>query len=263
MRTLVLFIVLGLSTPALAFEGEIQLKAAGSANSGLAAMTILVSKDGDVRMEMTAKGDDGAPHKMGYLKPAKGKYNYTLDHQSKRAMKIPKDAFDKVAKNSKVDKKMEKANVEIQKLGKEKIAGDMTRHIRVIDKDTGAISDIWLSDKYSAQLWSQAFGFGGKAPTDQMENWNKAAKELGFKPGFIMKMVHKDEDGSEGGLEVVKIAEKKIGGKSFLPPAGYDIQEMNMPAGELGDMPIKAPTTREEAERMRDEWMKKMKEMER
>lgn len=258
MRTLVLFIVLGISTPAMAFEGEIEAKGVGEAGTGLAAMKILVSKSGDVSMEITAKDSYGAPKKVGYLNPAKGKYNYMLEHSNKTAIKMPKKMYDKTTESSQVNKVVENQNVEIKKLGKEKIAGHMTRHIQVIDKDTGGVSDMWLSDKYSAQLWSRVFAFGSQGPTDQMKDWNQAAKKIGFKPGFIMKMVHKDQDGKEGGLEVTKLMEKKVGKVQVSLPADYDVKEMPIPPGEAGDSSMKVPTTREEAERMRDEWMKKM-----
>jgi hypothetical protein len=91
-----------------------------------------------------------------------------------------------------------------------------------------------------------------------MKDWNQAAKKIGFKPGFIMKMVHKDQDGKEGGLEVTKLMEKKVGKVQVSLPADYDVKEMPIPPGEAGDSSMKVPTTREEAERMRDEWIKKM-----
>jgi hypothetical protein len=91
-----------------------------------------------------------------------------------------------------------------------------------------------------------------------MKHWNKAAKKIGFKPGFMMKMVHRDKDGTEGGLEVTKLTERTVSKAQVSPPADYEVKEMPMPPGEMGGTPIKVPTTREEAEKMRDEWMKKM-----
>jgi len=258
MRTFVFFIALGISTPALAFEGEIEAKGIADAGSGLAAMKILVSKSGDVSMEITARDAYGAPQKIGYLNPAKGKYNYMLEHSKKTAIKMPKEMYDKMTKSSEVNKAVENPNVEVKKLGTAKIAGHTTRHIQIIDKDTGGVSDMWLSDKYSAQLWSRVFAFGSKGSTDQMKHWNKAAKKIGFKPGFMMKMVHRDKDGTEGGLEVTKLTERTVSKAQVSPPADYEVKEMPMPPGEMGGTPIKVPTTREEAEKMRDEWMKKM-----
>jgi hypothetical protein len=242
MRTLVLIIALAVSTPAMAFEGEIQLKGTDAGASGLAAMKVLVSKNGDVSMEMITKGSDGATRDVGYLKPSKGRYNYMLDHKRKLALQVPKDAFDEVAKSSQPDTELENANLEVEKLGHETVAGHATRHIRITDKDTGDVSELWLSDKYSAQLWSQVMGFGDDTSSDPMESWNRAAAKLGFKPGFPMKVVNRDRRGTQSGLEVVRIAAKKVDGESFFLPADYDVQEMHRPAGGANDTPVEAPT---------------------
>lgn len=257
MRVMMMLLVLTVASPAMAFEGEIHAKTIG-ASQGSGTMRITVSKKGDVRMETSAKSG-GKSHSATILKPATGKYNYTVDHTRKIAMKVPKDMLDRMTeKASKNSEDFSKANVEIKKLGKEKVAGHMTRHIRVIDKDDGNVSDLWLSDKYPADLWAQMFTLGTKGPSEQMKQWNKAAKKLGFKPGFVIKMMHKGKD-AQGGIEITKITKRKVSKSDFMPPAGYKIMEAPpMPMG-AGDM--KMPTTREEAMKMRDEMMKKMKEM--
>jgi|GEM_PF-2156974 len=263
MRTLVLFIALTVSTPAMAFEGEIQLKGTDAASAGLAAMTVLIAKNGDVRMEMSVTDRDGTKRKVGFLKPSKGQYNYMLDHKRKLTLPVPKDAFDEVPVGSEPEKELDESSFAVEQLGRDEIAGQQVRHIRITDRNTGDISDLWLSDKYPPQLWSQAMGFGSDGPNDQMQDWNKAAAKLGFKPGFPMKMTNKDRHGAESGLEVVKIAEKKVDSKSFSPPADYRVQEMQMQPRGAGDVPVKAPSSREEAEKMRDEVMRKLEDLER
>ncbi|MGB8331569.1 MAG: DUF4412 domain-containing protein [Polyangiales bacterium] len=260
MRTLVpfivMFIAIAVSTPALAFEGEIQFRGTDAASAGFAAMTVLIAKNGDVSMEMMITSRDGAMRKVGYLKPSTGRYNYMLDHRRRLALQVPKDTFDKAPIGPEPDTELDLAKLEVEKLGPEEVGGQTTRHIRIIDKDTGDITELWLSDKYSAQLWSQAMGFGGDGPSDPIQDWNKAAAKLGFKPGFPMRVVNKGRQGAESGIEVAKIAEHKVDSKSFSPPQDYEIQEMHISAGGVGDIPVKAPTTREEHEKMRDELMK-------
>jgi Domain of unknown function (DUF4412) len=253
MRTLVLIIALAVSTPAMAFEGEIQLKGTDAGASGLEAMKVLVSKDGDVSMEMITKGSDGATRNVTYLKPSNGRYNYMLDHKRKLALQVPKDTFDGVAKSSQPDTELENANLEVEKLGHESVAGHATRHIRITDKDTGDISELWLSDKYSARLWSQVMGFGDNTSNDPMESWNKAAAKFGFKPGFPMKVVNRDRRGTQSSLEVVKIAARKVAGESFFLPADYDVREMHRPSGGANGTPVEAPTTGRVDEKTRDE----------
>jgi len=76
-----------------------------------------------------------------------------------------------------------------------------------------------------------------------------------------MKMVSKDKRGKESGLEVTRMEEKKVAADKFAIPPGYEVATMpDMPGGTPT---MKRPTTKEEAEKMRDEWMKKMREEQR
>jgi hypothetical protein len=76
-----------------------------------------------------------------------------------------------------------------------------------------------------------------------------------------MKMVSKDKGGKKSGLEVTRMQAKKVAAGNFAVPPGYQVQEIpEMPSGVPN---MKMPTTKEEAEKMRDEWMKKMQEQER
>jgi len=76
-----------------------------------------------------------------------------------------------------------------------------------------------------------------------------------------MKMLSKDKSGQQNGLEVIRMQEKKVAAGTLAVPPGYQVTEMpEMPEG----MPnMKIPTTEEEAEKMREEWMKKMQKQQR
>lgn len=262
MRWLVGFFVLLTAAPALAFEGEIEAKSIGDASSGAVNFQIYVAKNGDVRIDTTAKSSGGKTNRASYLKPAKGKYDYALDHQRKQATKISKDTITKTAQDQTAKQKGDKPNVDVKKLGTAKVAGQSTRHLRVIDKDEGSTTDLWLSDRYPAKLWQTIFSFGGDGGKGQSSQWTRIMeKEYGFKSGFVMKMLSKDKGGQQGGLEVTRMQEKKVAAGTFGVPPGYQVTEVpDMPGG----MPsMKMPTTPEEAEKMRDEWMKKMEEQQR
>jgi len=262
MRWFVALLVMMTAAPALAFEGEIDAKSIGNAEGGAVQFKIQVSKKGDVRLNTSTQGPDGKTHRGSYIKPATGKYNYALDHDQKQATRIPKDTIKKMTKGQTSQKKGKKANVEIKKLGTDKVAGQTTRHIQVIDKDEGQTADLWLSDRYPAKLWATVFSFGGDDQKSPSGHWTKIAeKEYGFKPGFIMKMVGKDKDGQSGGLEVTRMKEGKVAAKEFALPPGYDVVDVPDMAGGLPSM--KTPTTEEEAEEMRKEWMKKMQQQQR
>ncbi|MGB5547529.1 MAG: hypothetical protein WBM74_13225, partial [Polyangiales bacterium] len=59
MRWLIGFLVLFIAAPALAFEGEIEAKSIGDASSGAVNFQIYVAKNGDVRIDTTAKSSRG------------------------------------------------------------------------------------------------------------------------------------------------------------------------------------------------------------
>lgn len=262
MRWILGLLVLFTATPALAFEGEIDAKSIGDASAGAVEFQIFVSKGGDVRLDTTAKSSGRKASRASYVKPAKGKYDYALDHDRKQATKIPKDMIKKMTQGQPGAEDGKKANIEIKKLGTDKVAGQSVRHLRVIDKDEGSTADLWLSDRYPAKLWQKIFSSGGDAGRKSNSGWTQIMeKEYGFKPGFVMKMLSKDKGGQKSGLEVTRMQEKKVAASKFAVPPGYQVQEMpEMPS----DVPnMKMPTTKEEAEKMRDEWMKKMQEQQR
>lgn len=263
MRWSIYALVLLFASPASAFEGEIDAKSIGDPGSGSVTFQIRVSKKGDVRLDTSTKGPSSKSQRASYIKPAAGKYNYALDHDQKQATKIPKETVAKLMKegqDASSGKRGKKANVDIKKLGTEKIAGQTTRHLRIIDKDEGHTADLWLSDQYPASLWHDIFSAGNAQDGGPSGAWSQTVKrEYGIKPGFVMKMSSKGKDGRRGGLEVTRMQKKKVSPKAFVLPPGYEVVEVpTMPSG----MPnMKAPQTQEEAEKMREEWMKKMKEM--
>ena len=262
MRWLMGFLVLATAAPALAFEGEIDAKSIGDTSTGAVQLQIYVAKSGDVRVDTSAKSARGQANRASYIKPAKGKYDYALDHERKQATKIPKDTITKMAQSQSEKQKSEKPNIEVKKLGTDTVAGQSTRHLRVIDKDEGSTADLWLSDRYPAGLWQRIFSFGGDGGKSPSSGWTQIMeKEYGFKPGFVMKMLSNDKGGQQSGLEVTRMQETKVAAGKFAVPPSYKVTEVpDMPEG----MPnMKMPTTKEEAEKMREEWMKKMQEQQR
>jgi len=153
MRWLMGVLVLATAAPALAFEGEIEAKSIGDTSNGAVQLEIHVAKNGDVRVDTSAKSAKGKANRASYIKPAKGQYDYALDHDRKQAAKIPKDTITKMAQSQSEKQNNKKANVEVKKLGTDTVAGQSTRHLRVIDKDEGTTAELWLSDRYPARLW--------------------------------------------------------------------------------------------------------------
>ena len=258
MRWFLGFLVMLTASPALAFEGEIDAKSIGD-TSHQAEFTIHVSNAGDVRMDTSAKDRRGKSQRVSYIKPAKGKYDYMVDHGQKQGMKIPKDALSKFPQDQGANDKRKPPKLEITKLGTAAVAGQTTRRVRITDKDSGDTADLWLSDGYPQDLWLKVFTVGGIEGQSPTRQWTQvAASYRGFKPGFIMKMVSTGKRGVESGLEVTRMEEKKVTTDKFAIPPGYEVATMpDMPSGTPT---MKRPTTKEEAEKMRDEWMKKTQE---
>ncbi len=262
MRWLMGLVVLAVAAPAMAFEGEIEAKSIGDTSSGAVQLEIYVAKNGDVRVDTSARSTKGQAHRASYIKPAKGKYDYALDHDRKQATKIPKDTIKNMAQGQSEKQSSKKANVEVKKLGADTVAGQRTRHLRVIDKDEGSTADLWLSDRYPVRLWQTIFSFGGDGGKSPSSGWTRIMeKEYGFKPGFVMKMLSKDKGGRQTGLEVIRMQEKTVTAGKFAIPPGYKVTEV--PDMSDGMPNMKMPTTKEEAEKMREEWMKKMQEQQR
>jgi len=142
------------ASPALAFEG--MLKASLSSEQGVAAqIRARYSKAGDVRMDIQSKDAEGQPVHATTIMPATGKSYYSIAHDQKAIVELPYSTL--AATSKQVTGAGDNANLEIKKLGKEIVSGVETRHVRVIDKDNSAVIDLWLTQKYPADLWTRAF----------------------------------------------------------------------------------------------------------
>lgn len=259
MRWLLSLVVLLAAAPALAFEGEIEAKTFGDTSGNDVEFQIYVSDKRDVRVDTTSKDRRGKPRRLSYLKPAKGKYDYMIDHDEKQAVKVSKDAVVGLTKTDPADERRPDDNIEVEELGTAMVAGQKTRHVRVTDKRTGEASNFWMSDRYPATMWQNVFSMRGNRGESSTAEWAQMAeRQYGVKPGFIMKMMAKDKRGKERGLEITRMEEKKVAADKFTIPAGYEVA--TMPDTPAGSPAMKRPTTKEEAEKMRDEWMKKMQE---
>jgi hypothetical protein len=247
------------AAPALAFEGEIDAKTFGDTSGNDTEFAIYVSDKRDVRMDATAKSRRGKARRVSFIKPAKGKYDFMIDHDKKKAVKVTKESVIASMKTQPSHEQATKDNIEVKQLGAATVAGQPTRHVQVIDKDNGEVSDLWFSDRYPPTMWQNVFSFDANAEQSPTGQWARVAeRKYGVKPGFIMKMMLTDKSGAKSGLEITRMQEKKVAANKFTIPSGYEVTTMpDMPAGA----PMMGrPTTKEEAEQMRDEWLKKMQE---
>jgi hypothetical protein len=219
MRAIPICVAVALfASPAAAFEGE--LHATLSSEQGVAArIRALYSSTGDVRIDIRAPGEDGTPGLATTIMPARGSSYYTVSPAQKVIVEMPYSALANTSQQ--VKGSGESSNLEVEKLGKETVSGVETRHVRILDRDNDAVIDLWLTDKYPADLWTRAFrgrNIGLEISDDERA---KAMKKFGIEPGFAMKM----RVLQEGGVPVVFLVERIDRGavpvSAFALPDGY------------------------------------------
>jgi hypothetical protein len=226
MRATIVFLAVALfAAPVSAFEGE--LVATLSSEEGVAAeVRARYAKTGDVRMDIRSVGEDGTPLEATTIMPAKGESYYTVQHAQKLIVEMPYSTLADTSQQ--VKGSAESANLEVKKLGKATVSGVPTRHVRIFDKDNDAVIDLWLTQKYPADLWTRAFrGRNLGLEISDVER-TKAMKKYGVEPGFSMKMRVDQEGGVPVVFLVKRVARKPVPASVFALPAGY--QRMKGPA---------------------------------
>lgn len=207
------------ASPALAFEGV--LEASLSSEQGVAAQVrARYSKTGDVRMDIQSTDENGAPVQATTIMPSKGEHYYSIAHDKKVIAEIPYSTLS--TKSKQVTGSGDNANLEMKKLGKELVSGIETRHIRVIDKDNRTIIDLWLTQKYPADLWTRAFRGRNLGLEMSDDERSKAMKKYGIEPGFSMKMRVEQAGGVPVVFLVKKVQRVQIPPDVFALPEGYE-----------------------------------------
>ena len=215
------------ASPVLAFEG--MLKASLSTKQGVAAqIRARYSKTGDVRMDIDSKDAGGQPVHATTIMPAKGMSYYSIAHDQKAIMEVPYSTLMETSKQ--VTGSGDNANLKIKKLGKETVSGVETRHVRVIDRDNRAVIDLWLTQKYPADLWTRAFRGRNLGLEMSDDERTKAMKKYGVKPGFSMKMRVEQAGGVPVVFLVEEIQRVPVPPEVFSLPEGYKRVQAPTPA---------------------------------
>jgi len=206
------------ASPALAFEGV--LKASLSSEQGVVGqIRARYSKEGDVRMDIQSSDADGQPVLASTIMPAKGPIYYSIAHNQRTISEIPYSTLATTSRQ--VTGSGDNANLQITKLGKEAVSGIVTEHVRIVDQDNDAIIDLWLTQKYPADLWTRAFRgrhLGLEVSDDERA---KAMKKYGVKPGFSMKMRVEQAGGVPVVFLVEEIERVPVPPDVFALPEGY------------------------------------------
>ena len=215
MRVFVtLAVVLLVAVPVRAFEGE--LRATLATSQGVAARVhARYAKTGDVRMDIQSVDEQGKAIQATTIMPATGASYYTISPAEQVIVEMPYSALADTSKQ--VKGSGESANLEVRKLGNEVVSGVETRHVKILDPDNEAVIDLWLTDRYPADLWTRAFrgrNLGLELSDDER---TKAMRKYGVEPGFSMKM----RVDQRGGVPVVFVVEQVR--RVPIPPAVFEL----------------------------------------
>ena len=105
-----------------------------------------------------------------------------------------------------------------------------TEHVRLIDRDNRAVIDLWLTQKYPADLWTRAFRGRNLGLEMSDDERTKAMKKYGVKPGFSMKMRVKQAEGVPVVFLVEQVKREPVPPDVFSLPEGYTRIEAPAPA---------------------------------
>ena len=228
-----------LASRALAFEGVVDAKVMSGPQT-VVDMKATYGKNGDVRIDTNAKAPSGQTMRATTIMPAKGNTYYTLVHEQKVAVLMSYDALR--APNEPAGEADKEPNVEVKKLGKAKISGMDTQHVRIIDKDSKAEFDLWMTDKYPADLWTRAFKGRGLGMDPGGEQRSAALRKYGISPGFSLKMTVKDGENPVVTFLVDRIEETSIPANSFQVPSEYERIQAPAQAGAPADSKAPEPS---------------------
>lgn len=201
-----------------AFEGVVDARVMTGAQT-VVDMKATYGKTGDVRIDTKATTPDGKTVLASTIMPAKGESYYTLVHGQKLLVELSYSALRKMSEAA-GDTETE-PNVEVKKLGKAEILGMSTQHVRIIDKDSKAQFDLWMTDKYPADLWTRAFKGRGLGMDPGGTQRAEALRKYGITPGFSLKMTVKDGDNPVVTFLIDRIEETSVPASSFEIPSDY------------------------------------------
>jgi len=199
------------------FEGELEATLSGQPGSSMS-VHAWYSGSGDVRIDTSGKSPTGELMRGSTIMPSKGSSYYSISHNQKVVVVVPYASLR--ASSADVAQRKE-ADLEVKRLGREKVSGVMTEHVRVLDKDNNATIDLWMTPEYPPDLWTQAFRGRNLGLEVSDQERVKAMKRYGVKPGFAMKMKVRQAGRPPVEFLVDRISRGKVPRARFALPDGY------------------------------------------
>lgn len=204
------------------FEGVIHMKSTfGGSTEGRTGESDWYIKGDNIRTERRRKSTDTASDAMGgMIFNADTKKGYVIMPERKMYMELSESSFEKTAEHLKDMK------YEIVRTGKtDTVAGYQCEIFQTKSKETGKIRGEACAAKGLANMG--AF-MGLNRSSAVSGDFSREVRQIIKEGYFLLRMVRKDDDGSEKmRMEATSVEKKKLDNSLFVPPADYTKFDMN------------------------------------
>jgi len=217
-----LFMVTSSVVFAANFEGVIHMKSTvgGGAEDRMGESDWYIKGD-NVRTERRARSTDGSTGpRGGMIFNAETKKGYVIMPERKMYMELSETSFEKTAEHLKDMK------YEIVRTGKtDTVAGYQCDIFQTKSKETGKIQ----SEACAAKGLANMGAFMGLNRSSAVSgDFSKEVRQIIKEGYFLLRMVRKDDDGSEKmRMEATSVEKKKLDNSLFMPPAEYTKLDMD------------------------------------
>src|SRR5215467_2510146 len=204
------------------FEGVIHMKSTfgGGAEDRMGESDWYIKGD-NIRTERRARNSEGSTDSRGgMIFNAETKKGYVIMPERKMYMELSETSFEKTAEHLKDMK------YEIVRTGKtDTVAGYQCEIFQTKSKETGKIRGEACAAKGLANMG--AF-MGLNRSSAVSGDFSREVRQIIKEGYFLLRMVRKDDDGSEKmRMEATSVEKKKLDNSLFVPPADYTKFDMN------------------------------------
>jgi len=207
------------------FEGVIHMKTTfGGSAEGRTGDSDWYIKGDNIRTERRAKSTDtaSAGSRGGMIFNAGTKKGYVIMPERKMYMELSETSFEKAGEH------LRDMKYEIVRTGKtDTVAGYQCEMFQTKSKETGKIRGEACAAKGLANMGA-FMGFNRGAAANVSGDFSKEVRQIIKEGYFLLRMVRKDDDGSERlRMEATSVEKKKLDSSLFVPPADYTKLDMN------------------------------------
>ena len=207
------------------FEGVIHMKSTfGGSAEGRTGESDWYIKGDNIRTERRAKSTETASAGAmgGMIFNADTKKGYVIMPERKMYMELSDTSFEKTAEH------LRDMKYEIVRTGKsDTVAGYPCEIFQTKSKETGKIRGEACAAKGLANMGA-FMGLNRGAAANVSGDFSREVQQIIKEGYFLLRMVRKDDDGSEKmRMEATSVEKKKLDNSLFVPPADYTKFDVN------------------------------------